>query len=82
MLKISIRTCVVCRNKIAQKLLNRLQCQEKKLIQFSGIGRSFYICNKCLEDENKLEKALYRSCKNKDMYIVQLREILANGRQS
>jgi len=82
MLKISIRTCVVCRIKMAQKLLNRLQCKDKKLIAFSGIGRSFYICDSCLENDSKLEKALYRHCKNKDEYIVQLREILANGRQS
>jgi len=82
MLKISIRSCVVCRIKMAQKLLNRLQCKDKKLIAFSGIGRSFYICDSCLDDKNKLEKALYRHCKNKDEYIVQLREILANGRQS
>jgi len=82
MLKISVRTCIVCRNKIAQKLLNRLQCKDKKLISFSGVGRSFYLCDDCLRDENKLEKALYRNCKNKDEYIVQLREILTNGRQS
>jgi predicted RNA-binding protein YlxR (DUF448 family) len=84
MLKITIRTCVVCRKKMAQKLLNRLQCNDKKLTAFTGIGRSFYFCNDCLELENesKLEKALYRNCKNKDKYIVQLREILANGRQS
>jgi len=82
MLKISIRTCVVCRLKISQKLLNRLQCNEKKLTSYTKIGRSFYICDDCLLDENKLEKALYRSCKNKDNYIVQLREIFANGRQS
>jgi predicted RNA-binding protein YlxR (DUF448 family) len=82
MLKISIRTCVVCRKKIAQKLLNRLQCKDKKLTTYTGIGRSFYLCNSCLEDETKVEKALYRNCKNKDEYIVQLREILANGRQS
>jgi len=68
---------------MAQKLLNRLQCKDKKLIPFSGIGRSFYICDSCLEDDTtKVEKALYRHCKNKDEYIVQLREILANGRQS
>ena len=82
MLKITIRTCVVCRERMAQKLLNRLQCKDKKLIAFSGIGRSFYVCDACLEDKTKLEKALYRHCKNKDEYIVQLREILANGRQS
>jgi hypothetical protein len=28
----------------------------------------------------KLEKALYRHCKNKDEYIAQLKEIVANGR--
>jgi predicted RNA-binding protein YlxR (DUF448 family) len=81
MLKISIRTCIVCRNRAEQKLLKRLQCKNKKLISFNGIGRSFYLCDDCLLDENKLEKALYRNCKNKDEYIVQLREIL-NGRQS
>ena len=82
MLKITIRSCVVCRIKMAQKLLTRLQCNEKKLIAFSGKGRSFYICDSCLDNDSKLEKALYRYCKNKDEYIVQLREILANGRQS
>ena len=82
MLKISIRTCVICRIKMAQTLLNRLQCKEKKLTAFSGTGRSFYICDSCLENESKLEKGLYRHCKNKDEYIVPLREILANGRQS
>jgi len=82
MLKISMRTCVVCRIKLTQKLLNRLQCKDQKLTAFTGIGRSFYICDSCLDNESKLEKALYRHCKNKDEYIVQLREILANGRQS
>ena len=82
MLKISVRTCVVCRSKLPQKTLNRLQCQNKKLIKFTGMGRSFYICNDCLQNEKTVEKALYRQCKNKDEYIVQLREIVANGRQS
>ena len=82
MLKISIRTCVSCKEKSSQSLLNRLQCKEKKLYSFTGIGRSFYLCNKCLQDENKLKKILCKNCKNKDDYIVQLREILRNGRQS
>ena len=81
-MEISIRTCIVCRKKYLQKELNRLQCKEKKLITFSGIGRSFYICNDCLKDDKRVEKSLYRNCKNKDNYIVQLREILKYGRQS
>lgn len=79
MLKIPVRTCIACRAKIAQNLLNRLQCKDKKLTPFTGTGRSFYVCDECLKDDNKLEKALYRHCRNKDNYIVQLREIFANG---
>ena len=80
MLKLTMRTCVSCRGKFAQKMLNRLQCTDKVLTKFTGIGRSFYICNDCLEQTSKLEKALYRHCKNKDNYIVQLKEILIDGR--
>lgn len=77
--KIPIRTCISCRKKQEQNLLNRLQCKEKKLSFFTGSGRSFYICDDCLDDK-RLEKALYRHCKNKDNYIEQLKEIIANGR--
>jgi len=80
MLKKPIRTCVSCRNKFIQGLLTRLQCINKKLQPFDGIGRSFYICSDCQNNTKRLEKALYRHCKNKDKYIVQLKEILANGR--
>lgn len=73
------RTCIVCRGKFLQKSLLRLQCSEKKLIPFSGIGRSFYLCQMCLKDFKKVEKALYRNCKNKDNYIEQLKEIVGNG---
>jgi predicted RNA-binding protein YlxR (DUF448 family) len=74
-----IRTCIKCRSKVSQKLLLRLQCVDKKLIPFTGCGRSFYICDKCLQDKDKLEKVLYRQCKNKDDYISQLEEIRRNG---
>ena len=75
------------------KLL-RLQCKNKKLVQFNGDGRSFYICFECINNglkenlspqknnilEKKIEKALYKECKNKDEYIFQLKEILTNVR--
>ena len=80
MVKLRLRTCIACRSKFSQKLLNRLQCKQKKLVKFTNFGRSFYLCNSCLEDNSKIEKALYRHCKNKDKYIVQLKEIFANGR--
>ena len=80
MRKLKIRTCISCRNKIEQERLNRFQCIKKQIIAYSGIGRSFYICLDCLNQSKQLEKALYRHCKNKDEYIVQLKEILNNGR--
>jgi len=75
-----LRTCISCRDKQEQIYLNRLQCKNKALVPFNGIGRSFYICNDCLEDKKKLERALFRQCRNKAQYWEQLKEILANGR--
>jgi len=49
-----------------------------------------YICNDCIsilehsqnnqKDYKKIEKALYRECRNKDDYIGQLKEILTHVR--
>ncbi len=85
-----IRTCVICRNKFEQKKLLRLKCEDKKLVPFNHNGRSFYICNDCIsilehkqsnqKDYKKIEKALYRECRNKDDYIGQLKEILTHVR--
>lgn len=68
--------CISCRTRNHKDSMNRLQCKDKKLQTFDGIGRSFYICNECLEDEKRLEKALYRECKNKDGYLLQIKEML------
>ncbi len=80
-LKKPLRMCVVCRGRLEKDNLLRLRCENKKLVPFNGYGRSFYICYKCL-DENlegnakRIERALCKECKNKDEYIVQLKEIL------
>jgi len=75
-----IRTCISCRVKQEQNELNRFKCKDKALSIFDGFGRSFYICKECLENKKKLEKALFRQCRNKAPYWEQLKEILANGR--
>ena len=89
-LKKPIRTCVICRSKFDQRKLLRLKCEDKKLVPFDNNGRSFYICNDCIsilehsqdnqKDYKKIEKALYRECRNKDNYIGQLKEILTHVR--
>ena len=75
-----IRMCVSCRVRFAQNILIRLQCKEKVLSLFSGNGRSFYLCKLCLENENKLYKALCRQCKNNKKYPMDLKEILVDVR--
>ncbi len=82
-----IRMCVVCRKRFEKTNLLRLMCKDKKLVPFDGNGRSFYICQSCIDlafknekDLKKLEKTLYRECKNKDEYIVQLKEIVTHVR--
>ncbi|MCK5110010.1 MAG: DUF448 domain-containing protein [Arcobacteraceae bacterium] len=78
-LKKPIRTCISCREKFEQTTLVRLQCIDKNLKPFSGSGRSFYLCNDCLKNQKRCEKALYRQCRNKDNYFEQLKEIVENG---
>jgi predicted RNA-binding protein YlxR (DUF448 family) len=88
-LKRTLRTCIVCRGKKDQKELFRLKCEDKKLVPYNNYGRSFYICNDCIEvlqsDINqkaykKIEKSLCRECKNKDKYVEQLKEMLTDVR--
>ena len=70
-----IRTCISCRKQFNQRELLRLQCINKKLVKSTKIGRSFYLCEDCLLDEKQTIKALYRQCKNKADYELQLKEI-------
>ena len=74
-LKRPIRTCISCKERFEQSLLLRLQCIDKKIIPFSGTGRSFYLCNECLKDTNRVLKSIYKQCKNKADYKTQLKEI-------
>lgn len=89
-LKKILRTCVICREKLEQKELLRLKCNEKKIVIYDNFGRSFYICNSCnrkiveedmkTKDIKRIEKILNKECKNKDNYVTQLKEMLTNVR--
>jgi predicted RNA-binding protein YlxR (DUF448 family) len=47
-IKEPIRMCIGCRERFLRKELLRLQCKNGQLIEFSGVGRSFYICKNCI----------------------------------
>ncbi len=75
-----IRMCIGCKRRYLQSQLNRFQVKNKKLIKFSGFGRSFYICNECIE---KREKKIFNILKNKLMVefndFTEFKEMIANG---
>ena len=57
--------CIHCRERFSQETLIRLQCdtkEEMRIINYSGTGRSFYLCNSCL-DHPKLFTAFSRVCR-------------------
>jgi len=76
------RMCITCRVRYSQGELLRLQCLEGSLEQFSGSGRSFYICKSCLDDENRVLKSLMRMCRSgqKDKFTIRLKEIITDDR--
>ena len=71
------RMCINCKNKYYQSDLLRLKCIDKNIISWDKKGRSFYICNDCLNQEKQVLKSLYRVCKNKNSnYLSSLKEIV------
>jgi predicted RNA-binding protein YlxR (DUF448 family) len=71
-----VRMCINCRNRFYQNELIRLQCIDKKIAIFSGVGRSFYICISCIDDK-KLSKSLARLCKtDPNRALKMLKEII------
>ena len=53
------RMCVACRGRFAQDSLKRLQIKDGEVVAFSGFGRSFYLCDSCLQTKN-CEKILQK----------------------
>jgi len=77
------RMCVQCRSRAPQNTLLRLQCSNKELTAFSGVGRSFYLCEGCFEHKN-IARTLARMCKSGETKTLmsQLREIVIDVRKS
>jgi len=78
------RMCVSCRERDQQNNLLRLQCKDGVLSNFSGVGRSFYICYNCLDNDKKVLKSLMRTCKSgdKEKLMNKLKESIAHERKS
>ncbi len=77
-----IRMCLSCRKRETQFKMLRLTCKDGNLHAFEGVGRSFYFCTACLEDEKKISKVLMRQCKNnqREQHMNNLKEIITDDR--
>ena len=76
------RMCISCRTRDIQQNMLRLQCIDGNIEIFKGLGRTFYLCNDCLEDEKKLLRSLMRQCKSsdKEKLMNKLKEIITDDR--
>ena len=76
------RMCVSCRERVTQSNLLRLSCKDGRISLFNGVGRSFYFCSSCQEDDKKLSKALMRQCRSnkREELMDKLKEIITDDR--
>jgi len=76
------RMCISCRVRVFQQNMLRLQCVDGNLEIFNGLGRTFYLCDNCLQDEKKLLRSLMRQCKSgdKEKFMNRLKEIITDDR--
>ncbi len=66
------RMCVVCRGRFEQNTLLRFQTNSGKILEFSKIGRSFYMCKNCISlKEEKLVKLLNSKLKTRNKKIIE-----------
>ena len=71
-----IRMCIVCKERLPQDILQRLQIVERELVVFSKVGRSFYICKACIiNNEKKLVKILNNKCKTNHKHVIDFGKI-------
>jgi len=82
-LHVPTRMCIQCRQRQAQNDLIRLQCKDRIIQPFDGVGRSLYVCRTCIENP-KLVKHLAGRCKcvkdSQDNISNILKELIADDR--
>jgi len=78
------RMCVSCRQRDTQFNLFRFKCVDGELTPFNGVGRSFYLCQSCLQEDKKIIRALMRQCRGGDKakLMNKLKEIITDDRKS
>ena len=71
-----IRMCVACRLRALQSDLQRVQIINGKLVEFTKMGRSFYLCQTCItREDKKIIKLLNNKCTTNYKSLIEFGEI-------
>lgn len=75
--KKTIRMCIGCRQRFLQAELIRLKFDHDNLAFFNGFGRSFYLCESCIDKEKIFQSILKmkNAPKNKEKIQFGIQEI-------
>jgi|GEM_PF-155961 predicted RNA-binding protein YlxR (DUF448 family) len=73
------RMCISCRTKTVRLTMLRLQQRESNIIAYQGAGRSFYLCNECINNEKKIKGLSKRFKQDYKQFVKFLKELEKNG---
>ena len=54
------RMCIACRSRQPQNTLIRLKQEDDEIVASDGKGRSFYLCDVCVNNEKKIKGLVKR----------------------
>ncbi len=72
-----IRMCIACRSRHPQNTMIRLKQKDSEVVAFDGKGRSFYLCDMCIDNEKKM-KGLVKRFKQDEERFTKLLKALAS----
>jgi len=73
------RMCIACRSKHPQNTLIRLKQNANEIVVYDGIGRSFYVCNQCIQNQKKVKGLVKRFKQDEEHFTKLLKELMNNG---
>ena len=69
------RMCITCRSRHPQNTLIRLKQEDDEIVAYDGKGRSFYLCDICVNNDKKINGLVKRFKQDKERFIKLLKEL-------
>jgi len=71
--------CLSCRDRNRQNEMVRLQQIDSDIITYRGLGRSFYLCKECIDNNKKIKGLTKRFRQDEEQFVKFLKELVKNG---